>query len=139
MATVAKNGTFFLKRGSGDPLSYAVIPGVKRFDPGSLTTEQIDATDFDSPGNFREFVAGFTEAGEGSFLVNYDPRDTIHVALRTSQFAGTVEKFQAGYDDETMTFDALVTGFSNPASVGELLEATVTIKMTGQPTFAETA
>lgn len=139
MAIVAKNGTFSLQRGSGDPLAYAAIPGVKAFDPGSLTTEQIDATDFDSTGNFREYVAGFTEAGEGSFLINFDPRDATHLALRDSQFAGTIEKFQAIYDDETMTFDALVTGFSNPARVGELLEATVTIKMTGQPTFAVTA
>lgn len=136
MATVATNSTFALKLGSGSPLTYTAIPGVTNFDGGNISAEQLDATDFDSTGAFREYVNGYKEASEGSFVVNYDPGNATHQALITAN-GGAAIKLQALYDDRTVTFDALVTAISRPAEVGGILKMTVTIKMTGAPVEAD--
>lgn len=136
MAIVATNSTFALKLGSGSPLSYTTIPGVTNFEPGNIAAEQLDATDFDSTGAFREFVNGYKEASEGSFVVNYDPSDSTHQSLITSN-GGAAIHLQATYDDRTITFDALVTAISRPVEIGGILKMTVTIKMTGAPIEAD--
>lgn len=138
MAIVANATTFDLKHGGVGGSSYATIPGVKRFDPGNVTSEQIDATDFDSTGNFREFVNGYKEAGEGSILLNFDPDNTIHKALQDA-VGGAAQYFEGTYDNRTITLTALVTQFSTPVEIGGLLEATVTIKMTGAPLWEDAA
>lgn len=138
MAIVATNSTFQLKLGSGSPLTYTAIPGVTNFDGGNISAEQLDATDFDSTGNFREYVNGYKEASEGSFVVNYDPGNATHQALIASNGHAAL-KLQALYDDRTVTFDALVTAISRPVEVAGILKMTVTIKMTGAPVEADAA
>jgi hypothetical protein len=135
MATVAKSTTFALKRGSGSPISYTTIPGVKSFEMGNIQAAQLDATDFDSSGDFREFVNGYKEASEGSFVLNFDSADAVHEALRDAN-GGDPEYFEATYGSATVTFTALITGFSTPVAIGEIMEATVTIKLTGEPVWA---
>lgn len=136
MAVIAKNGTFSLKHSNDSGSTYVVVPGVKSFDIGAIENEEIDVTDFDSTGNFREFATGYQEASSGSFTINYDPQNAIFLLLRAAQTGGTTEYFQAVYDDETVEFNALVTSISTPVSIGEVMEATITIKLTGQPTYS---
>ena len=66
------------------------------------------------------------------------PRDTTQMALRTAQ-GGAAQEFEAVYDDETVTFTALITNFSTPVQVGAIMEATVSIKLTGAPTYEESS
>lgn len=137
MATIARNGSFSLQYDPGGGL--AALSGVKSFDMGAIEVEEIDVTDFDSTGNFREFESGYSEAAEGSFVLNYDHQDASHVALR-SAVGGATQDFQAtftiGGTAETVSFSALVKGFSTPVDIGGIMEATVTIKLSGQPVYA---
>jgi hypothetical protein len=132
---VAKNGNAGLYYGSGSPLAYTKIIGVKSFTPGAITAEELDATDFDSPSGMREFVNGLKSASEGSIVLNHDPGDTTQEYLRTA-LGGAAIKMKAVFDDKQATFDALIKGFDTPLQVGVIAEATVTIKMTGAITWA---
>lgn len=132
---VAKNGTAGLYYGSGSPLAYTKIAGVKSFNKGSIAAEEKDVTDFDSPAGWREFVNGLKSASPGSIVLNFDPGDTTQEYLRTAQ-GGAAIAMKALYDDKQATFNALVLAFDEPLQVGEVAEATVTIKLTGAVTWA---
>lgn len=132
---VAKNGTAGLYTGTGSPLTYTKIAGVKSFNFGAIAAEEKDVTDFDSPSGYREFANGLKSASNGTIVINHDPGDTTQEALRTA-VGGAALHFKALFDDKQATFDALVLGFDTPLNVGEVAEATITIKLTGAPTWA---
>lgn len=132
---VAKNGTAGLYYGTGSPLAYTKIAGVKSFTPGAITAEELDATDFDSPSGNREYVNGLKSASEGSIVLNHDPGETTQEYLRTA-LGGAAIYMKAVFDDRQATFQALVKGFDTPLQVGAIAEATVTIKLTGAITWA---
>lgn len=132
---VAKNGNAGLYYGTGSPLSYTKILGVKSFNFGAIAAEEKDVTDFDSPAGWREFAAGLKTAQPGNIVLNHDPGDTTQEYLRTARDAGTVVKFKALMDDKQALFSALVLGFDTPVQVGEVAELTVTIKLTGSVTW----
>lgn len=139
MATIAKNGTFSLEHSNDSGTTYVNVAGCKSFDMGAIETEEVDVTDFDSTGNFREYAAGYKEAADGSFVCNYDHQDPVFLLLRAAQAAGTTEYFKATYThggtSEEVEFTALVKGISSPVEIGGVMEVTVTIKLTGQPTY----
>lgn len=137
---VAKNGNAGLYyRSTPSPVAYTKIAGVKSFNPGSIAAEEKDVTDFDSPAGWREFASGLKTAQSGSIVLNHDPGDTTQEYLRTARDAGTVVVFKAVFDDKQAIFSAIVLGFDTPLSVGEVAEATVTIKLTGAVTWEAVA
>jgi len=133
MAIVAKNGTAGLYLGGGSPLVYTKIPGVTNWDRGNAVSEELDATDFDSPSGVREYVNGLSSFEDGSFVMNYDPDNATHLLLVAAQ-GGAVQKFKAVYDNRQKLFDALVKACSDPVEVGGIMKMTVTIKRTGAET-----
>lgn len=132
---VAKNGNAGLFTGASSPVVWTKINGVKSFNFGSISAEEKDVTDFDSPAGFREFANGLKSASNGSIVLNHDPGDATQETLRTAE-GGAAVKFKALMDDKQVTFTALVLGFDMPVQVGEVAEATVTIKLTGALTWA---
>lgn len=132
---VAKNGTGGLYYGTGSPLSYTKIAGVKSFNWGSIAAEEKDVTDFDSPAGYREFTNGLKAASPGAIVLNHDPGDTTQEYLRTAMGGASIY-MKALFDDKQVTFSAIVLGFDTPQQVGEVAEATVTIKLTGAVTWA---
>lgn len=133
MAIVAKNGTAGLYRGAGSPLVYTKIPGVTNWDRGNAVAEELDATDFDSPAGVREYVNGLQAFEDGSFVCNYDPDDTIQLAL-IAAVGGAAQKFKAVYDNKQKLFDVLIKAASDPVEVGGIMKITFTIKRTGAET-----
>jgi predicted secreted protein len=101
-------------------------------------TEQIDVTTHDSAGSYREFLNGFKNASEFSPVLKYDPVATSHEYLRAAH-GGTAKSFRVTLPDAgnaQFFFDGIVTGFEVSAPVDGALEATVTIKPTGEITFS---
>lgn len=106
----------------------------------SLDTE--DATDHDSPGGWEEVVATILRSGEVTFDIHLLPASATHGAA-----TGLVKvlkdrlkrSFQLVFPDTavtTWTFDAFVTAFAPAAPHEGKLTASVTLKVTGQPTLA---
>lgn len=54
--------------------------------PG-VTRNAIDATHMESPGESKEFIAGFIDSGEGTLDVNFLPNDATQSDLLTNLFA----------------------------------------------------
>jgi hypothetical protein len=133
MAILAKDGVVKFEHSTDGGTTWDNVPGVLSVDPGTVQAEEIDATDADSTGGWREKINGYIDASEGSVTLHNKPRDTKLMALR-SAVGGAAQKFRLQLDQEYHTFDALVKGFSEPMQVGEKLQATMTIALTGEPT-----
>ena len=136
MATLAKAPTVTFEVSTDGGTTYNTIPGVLSFDPGSITAEEIDATDSDSTGAFREFISGYSAASEGTISVHNDPGNAVLGSLRSAVQSGAVLNFRTVYGAETKTFTALVKGYADPVTIGEKMVVTITIKLTGEPTYA---
>src|SRR6056297_1211237 len=135
--TVAKNGTVLLER-STDDTTYTTIPGVRSFNPGDMQAEQLDATDYDSPGSQREYENGLKDASDGSFEINFDPGNTVHQSLIADAGGATIY-LRHKYDTRNLTVPANVISVSTPAEVGGILRATVTFRPASAPTWADVA
>jgi hypothetical protein len=137
MAIVAKNATVALSR-SPDGTTFTVIPGVTNFDDGGFTSEELDATDYDSAGNTREYVNGYKDGQEGSFTVNFDPGNAVHQSLITDNGGANIW-LRHRYDDRNLTVPVAIKRTSNPAEVGGILKMTVTFKPAGAAVWADVA
>jgi len=135
MAIVAKNSTVALSR-STDGTTFTVIPGVTNFDDGGFTAEELDATDYDSTGNTREYVNGYKDGQEGSFVVNFDPGNAVHQALISDVGSANIY-LRHRYDDRNLTIPVAVKRTSNPSEVGGILKMTVTFKPAGAAVWAD--
>jgi hypothetical protein len=139
--TSAKPGSkCVLKRettvGSG---TYATIAEVKGVRGPGLSGAVIDVTSFDS-GSVREFVTTLRDAGTVSFTCNYIPNGsgTGHQLLVDDLYDGTTTSFRIEFQFSptvTLEFDGIVTGFEITAELEQAVSASVTIKVTGWPTW----
>lgn len=136
MATLAKAPTVTFEVSTDAGSTYNAIPGVLSFDPGAITAEEIDATDSDSTGAFREFINGYSAASEGTISVHNAPGDAVLASLRAAVQSGAELTFRTVYGTETKVFQALVKGYADPVTIGEKMVVTVTIKLTGEPTYS---
>lgn len=122
--------------------AWAMHDGVSTFvDVGEVTNidvldidvDDIDVSSHDSPGQWREYVAGMKDGGELSMEVNYDPalHGTILSALATErQHRITLPDAGAAQ----VEFDGYVKGFSAGAPHDDKLSGTITLKVTGPVT-----
>lgn len=108
--------------------------------PGfELGTTEVTAHDSDG---WREFVATLLDGGEISFDINFGPAEATHDydgGLLQDMVNKTRRNFQLIFPDTattTWTLPAYVTNFEPGAPVDGELSASVTLKVTGQPTLA---
>jgi predicted secreted protein len=106
--------------------------------PGlSMDTE--DVTTHDSTGAWEEHVGTILRSGELTIDIVYDPNAATHAGLLTQLAARTAYNFAIEFPSTaavTWRFDGFVTGFEPSAPVDGALTASVTVKITGQPTLA---
>lgn len=129
MAIAAKSGVVKLER-SENGSTFTNIPGVTNFDDGGFTAEELDATDYDSTGNTREYINGWKDGQEGSFTVNFDPDDTVHQDL-IADVGGANIWLRHKYDNQYLTVPVSVKRTSSPVEIGGILKMTVTFKPAG--------
>lgn len=133
--TVAKNGTVKLER-SPDNVTFTNIPGVRSFNSGDFQAEQLDATDYDSPGNTREYENGLLDTNDGSFELNFDPSDTMHQTLIDDAGSATIY-LRHMFGARQLTMPVNVISVATPAEIGGILRATVTIRPAGAATWSD--
>lgn len=110
--------------------------------PG-LALDTVDVTSHDSPGGWEEVVGTILRSGEISMDLVYDPTHATHrnlagglIYILTSKTAAV---YSLTFPDAGLTvwqFTALCTRFEVSAAVDGALTASVTFKVTGQPTLA---
>lgn len=122
-----------LKIGNGlSSETFATITEIKTFSgPGGSATV-IDVSDLSSLA--REKRMGLNDEGQLSFTINYIPTNTQHALLRTQRASRELTSFQLIFTDTGLTtwdFSAYVNGFSVSGAVDGVVEAQVTLEISG--------
>lgn len=122
--------------------AFTTIAEVVTITGPSLAMDPLEMTNHDSPGQWEEHIGGTLRSGEVTFDINYIPAAATHDAstgLLNDYENRTVRNFQLVFTDAgttTWAFSAFVTGFEPSAPFDDKLAASVTLKLTGQPTLA---
>jgi predicted secreted protein len=123
-----------LKIGNGaSPEVFTAIKEIKTFSGPGGSAAVIDVTDLSSLA--KEKRMGLADEGQLSFTINYIPNDTQHTLLRTQRANREETNFKLVFTDDspatTWSFGAFVTGFSVSGAVDGVVEANVTLEITG--------
>ncbi len=141
MATVATAsfGTLLkIDQGGGGLTTIAEVTDING--PG-LSLATADVTNQSSPGGWREKIGTVLDGGEVTFDLNYAPTAAsvnATTGLIADFKAKTVRSFTVTFTDAGNTvwaFTALVTNFTPSEPVDGALTASVTLKVTGEPTL----
>ncbi|MBY6275378.1 phage tail tube protein [Symbiobacterium thermophilum] len=130
-----------LLRGDGQVPNetFAEIAEVVSIDGPGMSRDTIEVSGL--AGHWKEYIAGAVDGGEVSLELNFLPTDPSHGAtngLLKDFVEGTPRNFRIVFPDPDKTtwqFTAIVTGFSPSAARDKQLTASVTLKITGEPTF----
>jgi len=121
--------------------TYDTVAGVRDIDGPGLSTDTVEVSSRSSANRWREFIAGMRDGGEVSFDIVYDPAETTHknaaTGLLALQVSGAATQFRLGLPATVnWDFSAICTKFQPTAPLEDALTASVTLKVTGQPTLA---
>ncbi len=128
--------------GGGGSEVFTTIAEVKDIVPIPLTLDTEEVTHHSSPGGYEEFVATIKRTGEVTFDINWilqNATQSFTAGLLKDFDDKTLRNFQIVFTDVGSTvwaFSGFVTGFEPDASVSGVSEASITLKITGQPTLA---
>lgn len=114
---------------------------VTEITPGEASTERVQATHMQSPGRRHEYISGMIDSGEASVVLNWIPGNSTDTTLRSLLASGATEEHTIVFPNGvTVTFDAVVTGFSKALPLEDRMTATVTVAISGEETWgAESA
>ncbi len=117
-----------------DGSSWISIAEVKNITGPSMSRETIDATSLASTGGYREFIAGFRDAGTVSFTMHFVRAD--YDEMKADFESDTLQNYEMVLPDDDNTsleFEGLVTEL--PLDVPEqIITCNVTIKISGEVT-----
>ena len=126
-----------IKIGNGaSPQVFNTISEIKTFSGPTGSAAVIDVTDLSSSA--KEKRMGLADEGQLSFTINYIPDNTQHTLLRTRRASREETNFKMVFTDDspstTWSFSAFVTGFAVSGAVDNVVEANVTLEITGSIT-----
>jgi len=119
------------------------IGEVVNITPPGGTKDIIDVTHMGSTDATREFLAGLLDPGEASLEINWTPDDATDSLLQGILFERQSREYQivwtlADTSTATCVFEAFMTGYERTSTLGEKMSATITLKVTGVPTWTST-
>lgn len=128
------HGTVLAGSGAG------TIGNIINVDTG-MSRDVIDKSTMDSTSKAREKIAGMLDAGDLSLTINYDGSAAgVANALHTAFLSGTPETWTITYPDtSTHAFSGFISALGAAAPFDDKITQTVTIALTGVPTFTDVA
>lgn len=136
MADIGLTSLFGIE--SATPDTYTNVADVIAITPPAMTREAVETTTLAAPNGYKTFIAGLKELGEASFTLNFTPSatDTLVTA-----FEAETGSYQITFPNGVrLQFDGFFTAYTMPElTPGGKMEATVTIKATGEPTLLAAA
>lgn len=133
-------GTTLTKGKSGDELEDLKIANLTSIGEIGVESEEIDATDLDSPDNYKEFIAGSKDAGEVSIAGNIKDESNVEkmLALAESQ---SIEKWTVTYrSGAKWVFNAFVKSFKDGEKTTDgLATFTASLRISGKPVYTKSA
>ncbi|MGM0409189.1 MAG: phage tail tube protein [Bacillota bacterium] len=125
--------------------TYTTIAEVVDITGPGLSADTSDVTSHDSfvnEGGWEEHVVTVLRSGEVTFDINYVPDESTHSSasgMLGELDGGAKKNYELVFSNSgatTWNFDAIVTGFEPSAPHDDKLSASLTLKVTGQPTLA---
>lgn len=133
-------GTTLTKGKSGDELEDLKIANLTSIGEIGVESEEIDATDLDSPDNYKEFIAGSKDAGEVSIAGNIKDESNVEkmLALAESQ---SIEAWTVTYPSGAKwVFNAFVKSFKDGEKTADgLATFTASLRISGKPVYTKSA
>jgi len=101
----------------------------------SMSRNTIDVTSLDSVGGYKEYIAGFRDAGTVVLSMNFT-RDTYDLMKSDfeSDLASNYEIILPDVEETTLEFEGLVTELPLTIAADDKITADVTIQVSGQVT-----
>ena len=131
-------GTSLKKKKSGNELEDTLIANLTSIGEIGVESEEIDATDLDSPNNYKEFIAGSKDAGEVPIAGNIKDETNVEkmLALAESQ---SLEDWVVTYPSGAKwEFKAFVKSFKDGEKTPDgLATFSATLRISGKPTYTK--
>jgi predicted secreted protein len=145
LASIGHQNLFQIFDTAASPDTWVTVAEVTNITPPQFARDAVDATHTESPEAWREFIPGLKDAGEMSCELNLAP-DTATMDLALAQFnSDTLTQARILFADGTQTgpsptcsrftCSGVVTGFPLAAPMDDKMSATITLKISGKPTF----
>jgi predicted secreted protein len=106
--------------------------------------DAIDISTMDSTNKWREFIPGMLDAGELTLEINYDGTALGTANSLATWFTNDSQFFQVTFNDHTQETNksyirsgGFLTGLGHAIPFDDKVTQTVTIKLTGQPTYSD--
>jgi predicted secreted protein len=130
-ARIGYGSSFSLETSPGSG-TYQAIAEIDDLTPPNEKADVLDATNFDSPDGYKEFIAGMVDPGDCKFAMNFLPgsaSETLILAARASRQAyGAKIIFPAG---QVWTFSILILEYSPAAPADKKMTCQVSGKVSG--------
>ena len=139
MATLANISQWKIRKATiASPAVFVAIEEVFAIGGFGKDNELVDVTNFDSPLNSKEFIAGLADGAEITIECNFVQGGTQQTALKTAVESGLTLQFQAAYTgvspEETFTFAAVCKAWSIEPATQDKNTITFVIKISGNIT-----
>jgi hypothetical protein len=129
-------GTTLTKTASGSEGEDTLIGNLTSIGEIGIESDEIDVTTLDSTGGYKEFIAGFKDAGEVSLegILNSETGFNAMITLAGSQ---AIEEWTIETPSgSTWVFDAFVKTFKESESTVEGVRGfTGSLRVSGQPVY----
>lgn len=141
---VAAIGTFLKAGDGGSPEAFSTVAEVLDITGPEGTLDQLDVTNHSSEGNFKEYIPSILDAGNVTFDMNMIQADSSQRKIHQDWLNRTKRNYQlvfpndqsnAPVADRTIQFAAYVARFSYTAPVAGVLRRSLTLRVTGAPSF----
>jgi predicted secreted protein len=136
MAAAKSLGTTLTKTMSGSEMEDLVIADLTSIGEIGIESDEIDVTTLDSTGGYKEFIAGFKDAGEVS-LEGIIKSETALASMITLADSQSVEEWTIETPSgSTWVFDGFVKTFKeSESSVDGVRGFSGSVRISGQPVY----
>jgi predicted secreted protein len=135
-------GTKFYRASSdsSDGHEWSAIAEVLSISGPSMTKGQIDVTNLDSTGGYREFITGFRDAGQVTMKMNFTRAG--YAALKADYDSDTNVSYKIVLPEidghnPAIIFDAAVVELPLEISADAAITCNVTLKVSGAVTYGD--
>jgi predicted secreted protein len=144
-ARIGAGNLFQLFDQTVSPAAWITIGEVKNITPPSFARDAVDATHTESPEAWREFIPGLKDGGEITAELNLVPDSDSTEKLLGTFDSDELQQVRILFKDgvqtgptptcSRFTASGIVTGLPLEAPIDGVMAATVTLKVSGKPTF----
>lgn len=140
MAAIKSLGVTLVKTKSGSESTNTTIADLTSIGEFGIESDEIDVTTLDSTGGYKEFIAGFKDAGEIS-LAGIVKTESAFTAMATLAGSQAIEEWTLTFKSGSKwIFNGFVKSFKEGEStINGVRNFTGSIRISGEPVFIAAA